>query len=151
MGPGLTRHHVTDDELVASLRGRNLLFVFLNGGGTMALCRRVQLECGIPVVMGWDAMSTSSQRLVMVRTFLFVSYLLIQQAHKTFTLWHVVCVARGLWRGGTRTRRGPGGRGGGAFRRSLSVVEPYQRPWLTTPRSSSLLASVRCAPVNARM
>ena len=65
-----------DDELVAALSGRGLLnpigdekraleFVFLNGCNTADLCLRLQSECGIPVVLGWDGIVPSPRALVM--------------------------------------------------------------------------------------
>jgi hypothetical protein len=70
VGEDLALHRVTDDEVVECLKGHSLVFVFLNGCGTSALSRRVQLECGIPVVMGWDTASVPArQRLAMVGVF----------------------------------------------------------------------------------
>ena len=68
MGEDLTLHRVSDDEVVQAFKGRpGLAFVFLNGCGTTRVCRRLQLECGIPVVMGWDdAVVPSQQCLSMV-------------------------------------------------------------------------------------
>jgi hypothetical protein len=55
VGEDLALHCVTDDQLVQCFKGRrNVAFVFLNGCGTTSVCRRLQLECGIPVVLGWD-------------------------------------------------------------------------------------------------
>jgi hypothetical protein len=72
--PDLRLHRITDDEMVECFKGRpNVQFVFLNGCDTTGLCRRLQLECGIPVVMGWDDEVVPSQQLMaMVRKSLFV-------------------------------------------------------------------------------
>ena len=71
--PDLRLHRITDDEMVECFKGRpNVQFVFLNGCDTTGLCRRLQLECGIPVVMGWDDKVVPSQQLMaMVRKSLF--------------------------------------------------------------------------------
>ncbi len=65
----LALHRITDDQLVQCFKGRtNIAFVFLNGCGTTSVCRRLQLECGIPVVLGWDDDEVPlQQQLAMVR------------------------------------------------------------------------------------
>jgi hypothetical protein len=49
---------VRDDDLVECLkrvsRSTPVEFVFLNSCNTLSLCRRLQLECDIPVVLGWS-------------------------------------------------------------------------------------------------
>ena len=69
VGEDLAMHRITDDQLVQCFKGRtNIAFVFLNGCGTTSVCRRLQLECGIPVVLGWDDDEVPSQQcLAMVR------------------------------------------------------------------------------------
>lgn len=72
---GSTRD-LTDDELVAALTGRGTLspvrdekrtieLVFLNGCNTKALCERIQAECDVPVVLGWDGKVVSQRALTM--------------------------------------------------------------------------------------
>jgi hypothetical protein len=69
VGEDLAKHRITDDQLVQCFKGRtNVAFVFLNGCGTTSVCRRLQLECGIPVVLGWDDDEVPlQQQLAMVR------------------------------------------------------------------------------------
>ncbi len=69
VGEDLAKHRITDDQLVQCFKGRtNIAFVFLNGCGTTSMCRRLQLECGIPVVLGWDDDEVPlQQQLAMVR------------------------------------------------------------------------------------
>lgn len=70
MDEALVLHRITDDDLVKCFKDRpNIKFVFLNGCSTTPVCRRLQLECGIPVVMGWDDDEVPSQQfLAMVRS-----------------------------------------------------------------------------------
>jgi hypothetical protein len=66
---------VTDDQLVAALSGRGALatpagleFVFLNACNSLGVCRRIQDECSVPVVVGWNKVAVPAQQcFVMVR------------------------------------------------------------------------------------
>ena len=75
---------LTDDQLVDALRERGLNsdivsdkrtieFVFLNASNTKDLCRRLQNECGIPVVMGWAGIVSPKDGLLV--SFIFLQLL----------------------------------------------------------------------------
>jgi len=83
---------LTDDELVAALTGRGLNsdaasdrrtieFVFLNASNTKDLCMRLQNECGIPVVMGWEG--EVPQKYTVSMSFLFLRMLSLQVPYVT--------------------------------------------------------------------
>jgi hypothetical protein len=57
---------MSDGELVEILRpapgGSSIEVVFLNGCGTWELCKILQAECGIPVVLGWESTIVPEQQ-----------------------------------------------------------------------------------------
>ena len=67
---------ISEQGLVDTLRGRGSLacgpggieFLFLNSCASTPVCRQLQSECGIPVVLGWSgAVVPVQQCLAMVR------------------------------------------------------------------------------------
>lgn len=76
--PGKPAVAMTDEDLVECFRGVGALhcgfdtgveFLFLNACGTAALAKRLHVECGIPVVIGWRSPATpANQCLALVRT-----------------------------------------------------------------------------------
>lgn len=46
---------ISDDEVVEAFKGRPYITVVVcMGSTTLPLCRRLQIECGIQVVLGWE-------------------------------------------------------------------------------------------------
>jgi len=83
--------YLGDDELVVALTGRGLLnpigdekrtieIVFLNGCNTADLCKRLQNECGIPVVLGWNEIVYPGPALAM--SFLFFRLLSLRLSYE---------------------------------------------------------------------
>ena len=64
-------HCISDDDFVSAFRSTtSIVFVLLSGVGTSPVGRRLQLECGIPVVLAWDdhPSITDKQMAFMVST-----------------------------------------------------------------------------------